>query len=48
MRAGNWACFGASTALFCYLDRDMPRYRNPETKAPEMPRAALSETVTFL
>lgn len=104
VRAGNWACFGASTALFCYLDRDMPPpqwgdagmylqtimlllraegldscpqiawaeyhrtvaeviapppqrvlycgmsigYRNPETKAPEMPRAALSETVTFL
>lgn len=24
VRAGNWECFGASTALFCYLDRDMP------------------------
>lgn len=23
-RAENWNCFGASTALFCYLDRDMP------------------------
>ncbi len=23
VRAGNWDCFGASTALFCYLDRDM-------------------------
>lgn len=24
VRAENWQCFGASTALFCYLDRDMP------------------------
>ncbi|WP_405494891.1 nitroreductase [Nocardia sp. NBC_00511] len=24
IRAENWNCFGASTALFCYLDRDMP------------------------
>ncbi|WP_040826078.1 nitroreductase [Nocardia jiangxiensis] len=24
VRAENWNCFGASTALFCYLDRDMP------------------------
>jgi nitroreductase len=24
VRAENWSCFGASTALFCYLDRDMP------------------------
>lgn len=24
VRAGNWECFGASTALFCYLERDMP------------------------
>jgi nitroreductase len=24
VRAGNWECFGASTVLFCYLDRDMP------------------------
>jgi nitroreductase len=24
VRAGNWNCWGASTALFCYLDRDMP------------------------
>ncbi|MCV7381765.1 NADH dehydrogenase [Mycobacterium alsense] len=24
VRTGNWECFGASTALFCYLDRDMP------------------------
>jgi nitroreductase len=24
IRAGNWDCWGASTALFCYLDRDMP------------------------
>ncbi|WP_454787921.1 nitroreductase [Mycolicibacterium lutetiense] len=24
VRAGNWDCFGASTALFCYLDRNMP------------------------
>lgn len=23
VRAENWDCFGASTALFCYLDRDM-------------------------
>ena len=23
-RAENWNCFGAGTALFCYLDRDMP------------------------
>ncbi|WP_328394573.1 nitroreductase [Nocardia sp. NBC_00416] len=23
-RAENWNCFGASTALFCYLDRDVP------------------------
>lgn len=23
-RAENWNCYGASTALFCYLDRDMP------------------------
>jgi nitroreductase len=24
IRARNWDCFGAGTALFCYLDRDMP------------------------
>lgn len=24
VRAENWNCFGASTVLFCYLDRDMP------------------------
>ncbi|NUR50910.1 MAG: nitroreductase [Hamadaea sp.] len=24
LRAENWDCFGAGTALFCYLDRDMP------------------------
>lgn len=24
VRAENWNCFGADTALFCYLDRDMP------------------------
>jgi nitroreductase len=24
VRADNWQCFGASTALFCYLDRNMP------------------------
>jgi len=24
VRAENWNCFGAGTALFCYLDRDMP------------------------
>lgn len=24
VRAENWNCFGASTALFCYLDRNMP------------------------
>jgi nitroreductase len=24
IRAENWNCFGASTALFCYLDRNMP------------------------
>ncbi|MEU4426804.1 nitroreductase [Actinoplanes sp. NPDC024001] len=24
IRAENWNCFGAGTALFCYLDRDMP------------------------
>ncbi len=23
-RAENWNCYGATTALFCYLDRDMP------------------------
>jgi hypothetical protein len=23
VRASNWDCFGAGTALFCYLDRDM-------------------------
>jgi nitroreductase len=23
VRAGNWKCWGAPTALFCYLDRDM-------------------------
>lgn len=27
IRAENWNCFGASTALFCYLDRDMPAPR---------------------
>ena len=28
VRAENWNCFGAGTALFCYLDRDMlaPRW----------------------
>jgi nitroreductase len=26
-RAENWNCFGARTALFCYLDRDMPAPR---------------------
>lgn len=104
VRAGNWDCFGATTALFCYLDRDMPPpqwgdagmylqtvmlllraeglhscpqiawaeyhrtvaqviapppqrvlycgmsigYSNSAAQHPEMPRAALSETVTFL
>ena len=24
IRVRNWNCFGAGTALFCYLDRDMP------------------------
>jgi nitroreductase len=104
IRAGNWDCFGASTALFCYLDRDMPPpqwgdagmylqtvmlllqsegmhscpqiawaeyhrtvaqvitpaprrvlycgmsigYVNPALPLPRMPRAPLSETVTFL
>jgi nitroreductase len=24
IRTENWDCFGAGTALFCYLDRDMP------------------------
>lgn len=24
IRAGNWECFGAPTALFCYLDERMP------------------------
>lgn len=23
VRAGNWECWGAATALFCYLDKDM-------------------------
>ncbi|MEU5943003.1 nitroreductase [Micromonospora sp. NPDC047548] len=27
VRAENWNCFGAGTALFCYLDRDMPTPR---------------------
>ncbi|NUT32215.1 MAG: nitroreductase [Hamadaea sp.] len=27
VRAENWNCFGAGTALFCYLDRDMPSPR---------------------
>ncbi|GIE85707.1 Nitroreductase [Actinoplanes regularis] len=27
IRARNWNCFGAGTALFCYLDRDMPKPR---------------------
>jgi nitroreductase len=27
VRAENWNCFGAGTALFCYLDRDMPAPR---------------------
>jgi nitroreductase len=27
LRAENWNCFGAGTALFCYLDRDMPSPR---------------------
>lgn len=27
VRARNWDCFGAGTALFCYLDRDMPAPR---------------------
>ncbi len=27
VRAENWNCFGARTALFCYLDRDMPAPR---------------------
>ncbi|MEV7624045.1 nitroreductase [Actinoplanes sp. NPDC089786] len=27
IRAENWNCFGAGTALFCYLDRDMPAPR---------------------
>jgi hypothetical protein len=22
---GNWKCFGAAAALFCYIDRDMDR-----------------------
>lgn len=104
VRARNWDCFGATTALFCYLDRDMPAaqwgdagmylqtvmlllqsegvgscpqiawaeyhrtvaevidppaqrvlycgmsigYPDPGVTAPPMPRAQLSETVTFL
>lgn len=104
VRAENWACFGASTALFCYLDRDMPPpqwgdagmylqtvmlllrseglhscpqiawaeyhhtvaeviapppqqvlycgmsigYIDPASPQPHIPRAPLSETVTFL
>ncbi|BCY07027.1 nitroreductase [Actinoplanes sp. L3-i22] len=31
IRARNWACFGAGTALFCYLDRDMPAPRWADT-----------------
>jgi nitroreductase len=27
VRAENWNCFGAGTALFCFLDRDMPAPR---------------------
>ncbi|MER7894558.1 nitroreductase [Micromonospora sp. NPDC094482] len=27
VRAENWNCFGAGTALFCYVDRDMPAPR---------------------
>lgn len=27
VRAQNWDCFGAGTALFCYLDRNMPSPR---------------------
>ncbi|MEV6349695.1 nitroreductase [Actinoplanes sp. NPDC051851] len=27
LREENWDCFGAGTALFCYLDRDMPAPR---------------------
>jgi nitroreductase len=104
VRAGNWECYGASTALFCYLDRDMPPpqwgdagmylqtvmlllrseglhscpqiawaeyhrtvaeviepppqrilycgmsigYIDPASAPPSIPRAPLSETVTFL
>ena len=104
VRAENWNCFGASTALFCYLDRDMPPpqwgdagmylqtvmlllrseglhscpqiawaeyhrtvadvvapptqkilycgmsigFIDPTTPRPHIPRAPLSETVTFL
>lgn len=103
-RAENWNCFGASTALFCYLDCDMPPpqwadagmylqtvmlllrseglhscpqiawaeyhrtvadviappareilycgmsigFANPAVPRPHMPRAPLSDTVTFL
>ena len=103
-RAQNWNCFGAGTALFCYLDRDMPApqwadagiylqtvmlllraeglhsctqvawaeyhrsvaevispprerllfcgmsigFADPAALHPRLPRAALSETVTFL
>jgi nitroreductase len=31
VRAENWNCFGATTALFCYLDRDMPGPRWSDT-----------------
>ncbi|WP_027341339.1 nitroreductase [Hamadaea tsunoensis] len=104
VRAENWNCFGAGTALFCYLDRDMPApqwadagiylqtvmlllraeglhsctqiawteyhrsvaeqipapprqvlfcgmsigFADPATTHPRIPRAPLSETVTFL
>jgi len=104
VRAGNWECWGATTALFCYLDQRMlppqwmdagmflqsamllfraegidtcPQiawaeyhrtvaeivrpasnlvlscgmsigYRDPEVPLPVMPRAALSELVTFM
>lgn len=103
-RSENWNCFGAHTALFCYLDRDMPApqwadagiylqtvmlllraeglhscaqlawaeyhrsvaevispppervlfcgmsigFADPDAVHPRIPRAALSETVTFL
>jgi len=31
VRTENWNCFGAGTALFCYLDRDVPPPRWADT-----------------